>query len=61
MCSCPILYSMAERVHTALLEYISSGIKHLPDGLNGFVQALYAIGGEAPKFLDPISGVSASG
>ena len=48
-------------MHTALLEYISSGIKHLPDGLNGFVQALYAIGGEAPKFLDPISGVSASG
>ena len=47
--------------HTDLLEYIDSGIKHLPDGLNGSVQALYVIGGEAPQFSDPISGVSASG
>ena len=40
-------------VHTALLEYISSAFWHLPDGLDGFVQALYAIGGEAPQFLHP--------
>ena len=42
-------------VHTDLLEYIDSGIGHLPDGLDGFVQALYAIGGEAPQFLHPNS------
>ena len=41
--------------HTDLLEYIDSGIGHLPDGLDGFVQALYAIGGEAPQFLHPNS------
>ena len=40
-------------LHTALLEYISSAFWHLPDGLDGFVQALYAIGGEAPQFLHP--------
>ena len=42
-------------VHTDLLEYISSAFWHLPDGLDGFVQALYAIGGEAPQFLHPNS------
>ena len=42
-------------VHTALLEYISSAFWHLPDGLDGFVQALYAIGGEAPQILHPNS------
>ena len=41
--------------HTDLLECIDSGIGHLPDGLDGFVQALYAIGGEAPQFLHPNS------
>ena len=29
-------------LHTALLEYISSAFRHLPDGVDGFVQALYA-------------------
>ena len=34
-------------------DYIDTDIGHLPDGLDGFVQALYAIGGEAPQFLHP--------
>ena len=42
-------------LHTDLSYYINSGIRHLPDGLDGFVQALYAIGGEPPQFLHPNS------
>ena len=40
-------------MNTALLEYISSAFRHLPDSVDGFVQAIYAIGGEAPQFLHP--------
>ena len=46
---------MCIAVHTDLSYYINSGIRHLPDGLDGFVQALYAIGGEPPQFLHPNS------
>ena len=46
---------MIYAVQTDLLEYIDTDIGHLPDGLGGFVQALYAIGGEAPQFLHPNS------
>ena len=42
-------------MHFDLSSYINTGIGHLPDGLDGFVQALYATGGEAPQFLHPNS------
>ena len=47
------IYIYILAVHTDLLEYIRSAFWHLSDGLDGFVQALYAIGGEAPQFLHP--------
>ena len=47
--------SQEPAMHTALLEYISSGFKDQPvDSFDSFVPA-YAIGGEAPQFLHPNS------
>ena len=51
----PVWCSERLAYHTALLEYISSAFRHLPDHVDGFVQAIYAIGGEAPQFLHPNS------
>ena len=48
-------YILTVPLHTALLEYISSGFKDQPYSVDSFVPALYAIGGEAPQFLHPNS------
>ena len=55
LCTYENLMPFATALHTALLEYISSAFRHLPDSVDGFVQAIYAIGGEAPQFLHPYS------
>ena len=42
-------------MHKGPSQYINYGINDMPNTLDGFVQALYAVGGEDRQFLHPNS------